>query len=75
MVKSSASLTVELWFEEQLRASHADKAGDGDDAFVWKRVLLVELAAGVSGSLFFFVVLSDITELLLNITHDFKLGG
>jgi hypothetical protein len=73
-VKWLATLTVELWLEEKLGALHADASRDSDHTLVGHGVVLVVLWAGLGGGKFSFIVLSDETELLLDIFDDFELG-
>lgn len=66
--------TKEGWLEEGLGTSES-LVTDGDDLSVWELVRLLELRRLGSGLDLLLEVEGDVTELLLDVSDDFSLGG
>jgi hypothetical protein len=63
-----------LGLEEKLWACHTNVGLNINNTFVWHRVRFIVLWTSSSLSVFFFVVLSNVAKLFLNVTNDFELG-
>lgn len=72
-----ASLTVQIWLEQELGASHSDISWDCDDRLVWESVVGILLAALLGITDFISVVLCDVAKFFFDVTHNLELcrGG
>merc|ERR1719150_253950 len=74
LVHTLALLSDELRLEHRLRASDALDS-NGDHLAVWELVVLLDIVAALGGGNLVLEVEGAVAELLLDISHDFSLGG